>query len=376
MNLPSPTTRLPTVLAAVLLLGTGLAGCLSGDASASSGEIYVKDALTDEAAEVHVTFTKAEVLPDQASEWVPVYEGEQTIELLSLSGSDDRAKLSGFEIDPGEYTRLRLTIQNVTVEHKNGTTQDLAVFGNVVTVGQDLTYEPGEELSVTLDFDLDRAVNLTSGEYVPVVGDVQRSDVDSDQDGQPDFVDTDDDGDGIEDAEDEDRDGDGQPDLPEQSQAMDKQGLFGLCTAWTNSDEGRENGTAANSTAFTWLADKAENASLSVEAYCEEQTRPGAPDDLSKVMPEDLPEQARQAVEDVHLGPPEDAQDRRDGSDDRGEDARSNRTTAEDQDRRGNDTRDGDQADNRTGEDGASQANQTGQNDTAEDGNQTRDGQP
>lgn len=372
-----PTARTWSLIAGLMLVAVPLTGCVTQDAQASTGSVYVKDAVADDAAEVHVTFTKVEVLPAQANEWAPVYEGEKTIELLSLSDSDAKAELANFEIEPGEYDRLRLTIDNATVTYENGTEEELVVYGNVVTVGQNLSYEAGGELDVLLDFDLDRGVNASSGEYVPVIADAQRSDVDTDDDGVPDINDTDDDGDGVEDAEDDDRDGDGQPDAPAQAQSVDKRGLQGLCTAYEASEDGRQqaangtdNGTEANASAnetadephaFQWLEEQADAEGLAVAEYCEDKTAPGAPDDIEDVLPENLPEQARQAVGDRHLGPPEDRPGAPDGAgDERGDERRGGENASQER---------GDQANDSQQQDPPEDRNQT-----AEDDDQQRDG--
>lgn len=350
MNLPTPTSRLPTVFAALLLLGTGLAGCLSQDASASSGEIYVKDALTDEAAEVHVTFTKAEVLAADGGPWVTVFEGEESIELLSLSNSTAKAKLAEFDIDAGEYKHLRITVADVTVVDHNGTEQEITVFGNLVTIAHDLEFDADDDNRVLVDFDLESGLDLAAGEYAPVVGDVQDAKSDADGDGEVDIDDADDDGDGTEDAEDADRDGDGAPDLPAQTQAFDQNGLFGLCTTWESSETGRTHGNATDSAAFQWLANQSAEAGLSVEAYCAENAERGPPGDIVALDREDLPEPARKALEDAPRGPPADA-----GADQRGDDERGNAS-----DRPDDAQRDGN---------ASAQSNQTDENRTAQDGN-------
>jgi hypothetical protein len=354
-----------------VLVTTGLAGCVD-DAQASSGELYVKDALTDEVDAVHVECTAAEILPAEAnasdaSAWETVFEGNGSIELLSLVDSAAKEQLAGFEIEPGACDQLRLRTSNVTVEHPNGTEESIVVHGNVVTVAENVDFEPGEE-KVLLDFDPEKGFDLARGECVPVVGDVQRSDESADGDGTPDFEATDD-GDGTPDADDEDRDGDGHPDVAEQAQGYDKRGLKGVCTAWEHNDKGCENGTVEKSaTALQWLQDAADSEGLSVEADCEQQTEPGAPDDISTVLPDHLPQKAREAIGDRHLGPPEDrgpgaGEDRRE--DERSRDGEDNQTR-EEQDAHRTDQRD----DNQTRDD------RNGNRTADRDQNQSRDGQP
>ncbi|PSG98046.1 hypothetical protein BRD56_02475 [Thermoplasmatales archaeon SW_10_69_26] len=348
---PNLRHRSWSLIASLLLVTAGLAGCVQ-EAEASTGEVYVKDDVTDEAEAVHVEFTKAEILPADSNEWVTVYEGDKEIELLSLSDADAREQLADFEIEPGEYDRLRIHVANVTVDHENGTSEELVVHGNMVTVAEDISYEPGEDVSVLLDFDLDESINTTRGEYTPVVGDLQRSDVDQDEDGEADLDDTDDDGDDTPDHVDDDRDGDGQPDLPAQAQSYDKRGLKGVCTAWENNDQGRENGTVEeNATAFQWLQNRSAEAGQSVDVYCEETTSQGAPDEIG-ITKDELPERAQQALGDRHLGPPE---DRRGHGDDRSQDRGDGDREADrggDRDRRdGNQTRSDEQEDRQQSED-------------------------
>lgn len=282
------------LLAATLLIGAAVAGCLGQDAeAAASGELYVKDELTDEAAEVHITFNKAEVLPARGQGWTTVYEGEQSFEMLSLSGPDDKAKLADFELQPGEYLQLRITITNVTVVDHEGNETSYVSFGNVVTIAHGLTVSPGGDFEVLVDFDLEQGVNLANQEYVPVIGFAQTTHRN---------------GTGNESVQRTDR--------PAQSNAMDHRGIHGICTAWENTqrqsgnatDEGNAtNGNATsgpgNATAFKWMHEQAEATNQTTEAYCAEQSRPGAPDSLKDVLPEQMPEQARHALDDRKLGP-------------------------------------------------------------------------
>ncbi len=326
----SPTKSVFRLLAVTLFVGGALAGCLTQDAEAASGELYVKDDLTDNASAVYITFTRAEVLPAQSEQWTTVYEGEETIEMLNLSGPDDKAKLSEFELQPGEYQQMRLTVTNVTVIDHEGNQSSYASFGNVVTVAHDFTVQPGGDFELLIDFDLEEGVDVTNQEYVPVIGFAQTT-----HKGGRDGNET------------------NRTDRPEQSNAVDQRGLIGLCNAWENSAEGRTQGNATNSTAFTWLAEQAQTDNQTVDAYCDEQGRPGAPATLMELLPEDMPEQARAALEDRHLGKPDDP--RQQGqADDRGAD--------------------GDQSGNQTGGPGNQPngaGNQTGGPGNPQSGNQT-----
>lgn len=53
------------------------------------------------------------------------------------------------------------------------------------------------------------------------------------------------------------------PGLPDQA-------LFGICTAYENNENGRENGQAGNAPPFQWLNETADDADQTVEEFCAE----------------------------------------------------------------------------------------------------------
>lgn len=189
-----------------------LSGCVGGAEASSS--LYVKDALTDEVEAVHVTFTKAQAKAVDGG-WMTVYEGKETIELLSLSAPDAKEKLAGFDLPAGDYEGLRIAVSEVEITHLDGSKELLNVYGNVVSISDDFTVSP-DGIDILVDFDLDAGVDLAAGTYTPVVKTVQTSDDDSDGDGENDVDDIDDDNDGDTDDQDDDRDGDGKEDEPRQ----------------------------------------------------------------------------------------------------------------------------------------------------------------
>ncbi len=210
------------LLLSLALTAAAFAGCMD----ASNSTLYVKDALTDDVAEVHVTFTKAQVKPLDGT-WTTVFDGKTTIELLSLSAADAKSALAGFDLAPGEYEGLRIAVSEVTIVDHDGNEQLLNVFGNIVSVSEGFTVG-ADGIDILVDFDLEAGVDLAAGTYTPVVKDVQTSDDDSDGDGQNDVDDTDDDNDGRDDAEDDDDDGDGEDDRPRQHYADN---IADLCAA-------------------------------------------------------------------------------------------------------------------------------------------------
>ncbi len=197
-----------------LLALAALSGCV-GDAPGDNGShLYVKDALTDDVKEVHVTFTKAQVKAENAG-WTTVFEGKQSIELLSLSAADAKEQLAAFDLQEGAYEGLRIAVSEVTVVDHDGVESMLNVFGNLVQVSNAFTVG-ADGIDILVDFDLEEGVDLESGQYTPIIKNVQLSTRDADNDGKDDVKDTDDDNDGKDDNEDDDIDGDGEDDKPAQ----------------------------------------------------------------------------------------------------------------------------------------------------------------
>ncbi|MGB0652991.1 MAG: DUF4382 domain-containing protein [Thermoplasmatota archaeon] len=246
MSLSAPTqARTPRTVAtlALVLAGAALAGCIgSYDAATATGSFYVKDDPTDELSAVHVTFTSAEAQA-VGGDWAAFFEGNRTIELLSLNASDARELLGSAELAAGDYTALRVTLSDVTVTDLEGNATPLTLLNDTVTVSEGFTVTEGGDFAILVDFGLDEGIDLENGTYTPYVASVQHSQDDSDDDGLDDILDTDDDGDGIEDAFDDDLDGDGEDDEPDQRHGPSEDALDGLCNAWSRGGLG-QNGHA------------------------------------------------------------------------------------------------------------------------------------
>lgn len=288
---PQKNLRRKTIPAAIAaaLTAVALSGCIVDVEPFAS--IYVKDDITDDYAEVHVTYTSVAALPEGASAWVVVYEGERTIELLALNASTAREKLADLQIAPGPYEGLRIAVSAVEAVDHNGTSHALTVVGDYLQIAEEFEIREDRFLSLLVDYDLDRSVDATNLTFAAEALSFKRSDRDSNGNGISDFDDPDENG-----------------TKPEQS----RHGYFGLCTAWFASETGREHGNASNSSAFQHLQQQAADANQTVDEYCDAQEFPGPPDHV--------PERAREARQAAmerrdaargnasqERGPPEDA---------------------------------------------------------------------
>ncbi|MEK6974904.1 MAG: DUF4382 domain-containing protein [Candidatus Thermoplasmatota archaeon] len=267
----TPTPKLAGLLAMTSLALVALAGCSSQSSDEGSLALYVKDAPLDQYDQLRVTITRAEALPDQASDWVTVYDGEKTVDLLALQSPTAKEKLAELGVPAGPYSGLRLAISEAVGIDANGTEYQLVVAGNVLTVLESFEIGKGADLSLLLDIDTNASAS-EPGLFAPQAKALRSSHADQDQDG-------------VDDVEDADYNA-------TESPRQERSNLYGLCTAWMASETAREHGNATdNSTAFARLGENATDAGQSLEDFCDAQPFPGKSD----AIPEDAQE-ARQAA--------------------------------------------------------------------------------
>lgn len=281
------------VLVGISFFAIALAGCMGGADATPASSIHVKDALSDDVKQVHVTFSRVEAAAHPDGAWIVAFEGERSIELRSLNASDAREKLGDLDLAQGEYRALRISVSDAWAVLKNDTRVNLTVAGNQVTIERAFNVTAAG-IKLIVDFDLDQGVLVQAGLFTPAVADVQSDAEDADGNGVSDFDDTDDDGDGVEDAEDDDRNGDNRTDRPVQRQ----HNWFGLCTAWHASENARQqaNSTMMNSSAFQRLHQNASAANETVEKFCDAQSFPGA----SNAIPEHAQQARDRAMQRRH----------------------------------------------------------------------------
>ncbi len=162
---------------AMLVLLSALSGCTAeGTGSAS---IYVKDAPTDEFAEIHVVFTEVRVhASGNASEnatagWMTLVEDADGIDVDLLNASGDRAAFLGEEdLQAGKYTQIRITVAEAYGIDHDGARHDFTVPSGTLKLNRPFTIEADQETRIILDFDLDASLkeNPQGWRMTPKVG--------------------------------------------------------------------------------------------------------------------------------------------------------------------------------------------------------------
>ncbi len=170
--------KLVQALFTALLVTATLSGCTTeGTGSAS---IYVKDAPTDEFAEIHVVFTEVRVHASGGNEtdnstagWKTLVEDSAGIDVDLLNASGNRAAFLGEEdLAAGKYTQIRIIVAEAYGIDHDGARHDFTVPSGTLKLNRPFTVEADKETRIILDFDLDASLkeNPQGWRMTPKVG--------------------------------------------------------------------------------------------------------------------------------------------------------------------------------------------------------------
>lgn len=148
-----------------------LAACGSSDPAATTVSFSVKDAPVDSAEAVVITFTGVQLLGDDDSvAQTFILDEPQTVDLLSLQGTQNELLIDGVVIEPGVYRGVRFQADFPNA-NCNGAPSDPVSFVQVegqkhplilpsgeLKVQENLTIAQGTQAAYTVDFDLRRGV--------------------------------------------------------------------------------------------------------------------------------------------------------------------------------------------------------------------------
>jgi hypothetical protein len=104
--------------------------------------------------------------------WLPIemLAGNETFDLLQIQGLEEVVAVG--ELEPGNYTQIRMTISNVQVRLGDGELQDVILPSGKLKFVRPFSIVEGQTTALLFDFDAEKSVNVTgSGKIVvkPVV---------------------------------------------------------------------------------------------------------------------------------------------------------------------------------------------------------------
>jgi hypothetical protein len=104
--------------------------------------------------------------------WLPldILAGNETFDLLQIQGIEQVVAIA--ELEPGNYTQIRMTISNVQVRLGDGDLQDVILPSGKLRFVRPFSIAEGQTTALLLDFDAEKSVNVTgSGQIIvkPVV---------------------------------------------------------------------------------------------------------------------------------------------------------------------------------------------------------------
>ncbi|MBI4009887.1 MAG: DUF4382 domain-containing protein [Candidatus Aenigmarchaeota archaeon] len=125
--------------------------------------------MTVKSVQVHTTTEALENMSVLASGWITVLEGDKSFDLLQYT--DNIALLAEKELDPGNYTQIRLYVSGASVKIDNplfeisNKTYPLYIPSNVLKIVRPFSVEPDKATVLTIDFDVPKMISRTAQGY-------------------------------------------------------------------------------------------------------------------------------------------------------------------------------------------------------------------
>ncbi len=125
--------------------------------------------ITIKSVQVHATNDPIENKSVVASGWTTIFEGEKTIDLLEYT--DKIAMIGEKELEPGNYTQIRLYISSANIKIDNpgfevyNKTYPMHIPSNVLKIVRPFSVEANDATILTIDFDVPRMVSRTNKGY-------------------------------------------------------------------------------------------------------------------------------------------------------------------------------------------------------------------
>ena len=153
----------------LLTIMTLLLPACTGPATAETGtvQVHVTDALPKEVTAVEVKVSNIEAHRADAAEdqWVTLLANPPVFDLVKVSGVNQL--LGTAEIAVGKYTQIRLDVIEVTVTLSDKQVKAIVPSDKLKIVGE-FTVEEGKSTPISLDFDGEKSVIVTSQDNINV----------------------------------------------------------------------------------------------------------------------------------------------------------------------------------------------------------------
>ena len=138
---------------------------------AAAGQEQEQEQSQNETQEQEEEWSSSNSTNEEAG-WLPVnmLAGNQTFDLLRIQGLEEVVAVS--ELEPGNYTQIRMTISNVQVRLGDGELQDVVLPSGKLKFVRPFSIVEGQTTALLFDFDAEKSVNVTgSGQIIvkPVV---------------------------------------------------------------------------------------------------------------------------------------------------------------------------------------------------------------
>jgi hypothetical protein len=177
-----------TIVAALAMVVMLVGGYAAPETAQATGtlQIMVTDAppgenitsimVTMESVEVHKAAAGQEQSAanstDEEAGWLPldILEGKETFDLLQIQGIEE--VLAVTELEPGNYTQIRMTISNVQVKLGDGDLQNATLPSGKLKFVRPFDIAENQTTALLFDFDAEKSVTVTgSGQIIvkPVV---------------------------------------------------------------------------------------------------------------------------------------------------------------------------------------------------------------
>jgi len=103
---------------------------------------------------------------DEEADWIPldILKGKETFDLLKIKGIEEVLVVT--ELEPGKYTQIRMTIDNIQVKLDDGDPQNATLPSGKLKFTHPFDIVEGQTATLIFDFDAEKSVNVTGSDNI------------------------------------------------------------------------------------------------------------------------------------------------------------------------------------------------------------------